>query len=160
MSKCASCTYHARYCDSRGVDDWGCDYIGYTGHRRGCPYGDKCLKYVPLKDSERRKAFKFSNGPKDYGDRERMYRQGMTDSEIARTLGKTPGAVYSWRTLRGYPPNPAARPRPEAEVVREALWEKGMTDGEIAEAQGVCRDTVKSWRYRYGLPCNRKQAKT
>ena len=39
--KCDRCKYHT-YFDGYEVI---CYYIVYTGHRRGCPFGDKCTKF-------------------------------------------------------------------------------------------------------------------
>lgn len=44
MRKCDTCKYRTRITYSGMSSLWGCFYIVFTGHRRGCPYED-CEKY-------------------------------------------------------------------------------------------------------------------
>lgn len=48
---------------------------------------------------------------------EALYRQGLTDKEIAEALGLPQGSIYSWRQRNSLPPNGTgpASPAPETE---------------------------------------------
>lgn len=47
--RCFTCKYISGTKDIRGgiikYDRMSCDYIGFTGHARGCPAGALCTKY-------------------------------------------------------------------------------------------------------------------
>lgn len=45
------------------------------------------------------------SSPRFDDDRERLYREGKGDDEIAREIGKAPRAIYSWRYRTGRPAN-------------------------------------------------------
>ena len=48
--------YTCGYCGELMYKEPCCDYILYTGHRRGCPSGDACIKYTHItKEMKQRK---------------------------------------------------------------------------------------------------------
>ena len=53
----------------------------------------------------------------DKAKAEALYRQGLTDKEIAEALGLPQGSIYSWRQRNSLPPNGTgpASPAPETE---------------------------------------------
>lgn len=50
----------------------------------------------------------------DAHERQALYDQGHNDHEIARRLGVTAHAIFSWRKRANLPPNATSRPRPKA----------------------------------------------
>jgi len=79
-----------------------------------------------------------------------LYREGLSDREIARRLGLTHSAIRYWRLSRGLPTNP----RLALEEERLRLYQEGLSDGEIAKRLGCPRSTIQGWRQRRGLPPN------
>ncbi|GEA17763.1 helix-turn-helix domain-containing protein [Moorella sp. E306M] len=43
--------------------------------------------------------------PEENERRLKLWRQGLTDSEIAKVVGCHPGSIRDWRNIRGLPPN-------------------------------------------------------
>jgi len=68
-----------------------------------------------------------------------LYREGLSDYEIARRLGVHRVTIKNWRKRRGLPPHfEAGMPlTPEEEERRLQLYRMGLTDHEIAKAVGV-----------------------
>ena len=99
--RCRSCFYY--------TSDYGhficptCDYILIEGHRRGCPAGDECDKFLPKKD-----CIKYTSavaGLVRLPVREQqlfdLYEQGKTDVAIAKALNISRQAVAKWRNKNG-----------------------------------------------------------
>jgi len=40
--KCERCVYHTHFDQCEVI----CYYIVHTGHRRGCPFGDQCTRFI------------------------------------------------------------------------------------------------------------------
>lgn len=57
MNKCKTCKYHG-YIGCGYCMDMICQYILVTGHMRGCPVGDDCIKYEKGKRAKT-KVFNF-----------------------------------------------------------------------------------------------------
>lgn len=93
-----------------------------------------------------------------------LYRQGMTDKEIADALRTTPTSISGWRSRMSLPVNPSKTARgrqpaqialpPRVEEARMKLYNAGKTDQEIANAVGVETGVINKWRNRRGLPRN------
>lgn len=45
--RCALCRYHGHLGNVHSGGQLICDYIGLTGHSRGCPAGAECDKFEP-----------------------------------------------------------------------------------------------------------------
>lgn len=123
--KCVRCRYAAAaHVGDKTPAIVCCDYIGHTGHARGCPPGEGCAKFTPISEqSLRRVAWRRQHMEAErrraeapaaprltvFPERERMYAEGCTDAQIAAAERKTVNAISDWRRRRGYAPN-AARP--------------------------------------------------
>ena len=46
--RCWECNYNGRIM----FDELCCDYMLITGEKRGCPAGDKCDKFEPIKNED------------------------------------------------------------------------------------------------------------
>ncbi len=86
-----------------------------------------------------------------------LYREGLSDAEIARRLFWSTGVVRHWRNDNGLPAN-KPRPPQKNHADAEAMWslyKSGLPDKEIAEQLGVSSNYVRDWRFRQGLRANR-----
>jgi transcriptional regulator len=79
-----------------------------------------------------------------------MYKQGLTDREIADQVGMAQESVSYWRRRNGLPRN-AAR----WDSQRMSLYNQGMTDREIGRQTGQRATTICNWRAARKLPANR-----
>jgi len=88
--------------------------------------------------------------------RMKLYREGLSDYEIARRLGVHRTTIREWRGRRGLSPNfKRGEPIPrEEEERRLKFYKMGLTDYEIAKAVGVSKTAISNWRYRRSLPAN------
>lgn len=68
--RCLSCIYRNDFAKSQGLTTLFCDYIGVTGHSRGCPAGAKCTKYEPGDQIERDRRIRLPGSPRFKGGRE------------------------------------------------------------------------------------------
>lgn len=164
MSKCETCGYLGR----TGPDKT-CDQILYTGHKRPCPYGDpNCPAYItkaafraqlaatghrankapqiviyhetPRKD-EHMKTQEIQ--PRAKFDREKameLYSQGLTDHQIAETLGAGYTTAARWRKEAGLTPNSGdgsvrvlGKTMDETEAQLPALLPASMLAGALSE---------------------------
>ena len=152
---CQNCKFVTR-------EGW-CDYIGWNGHRRPCKPGTGCTARVLVEGERHRKG---------WVDRDRLaelYKQGLTDREIAEQTPCGIATVVRWRVRGELPPNKKARnPKtekkrgPKIVVDREkiaALYAQGLTDREILEQAGCSWASVSRWRKSQGLPPNQKEEK-
>lgn len=157
-----------------------CDFLVITGRRRGCPGGKGCKEYRPKKRNELHRPFRIypSEAPKNGGastpqsarnkrnrpptklDEDRameLYRQGLSDRDIAGRLGMSPGGVHNWRKRNGLPViAPQKRIDDHEDQVME-LYQQGLTDSAIGEAVGFSATIVRRWRIRHGLPATHQQ---
>ena len=82
-----------------------------------------------------------------------LYRQGLTDTQIAERLDYTSNYMGTIRRKMGLPINGAGvrqLPRDE-ERERRQLWAQGMSDYQIAKMLHISRTCVTRWRKRRGL---------
>ena len=84
-----------------------------------------------------------------------LYRQGLSDSEIARRVGVSRCSIAQWRRRRGLAPNfpPRVLTREEEEK-RLALYLSGYSDREIANRLGRSKHCIAQWRIKRGLPAH------
>lgn len=93
----------------------------------------------------------------EHNRRYALYRQGMSDDEIAKAVGMTPAAIQKWRSRRGLRTNRKRHTdlAPEEEDRRMVLYRQGLSDAKIAKALNLKHQAVAAWRYRRHLPSNR-----
>lgn len=77
-----------------------------------------------------------------------LYRQGMSDGDIARHFGVTQSGATYWRKRQGLPPNFAQQTRLDADKRRLArkLLREGMSAGQVAATIGCCYLTIQHIR--------------
>lgn len=97
--RCMSCIYYRTNSTGHSVLPT-CDYILIEGHRRGCPAGDECNKYVPSVKTKSRGMIRL---PVEEAIVFEMYEHGMTDTEIGKDLGVSAKAIADWRKRRDLP---------------------------------------------------------
>lgn len=86
-----------------------------------------------------------------------LWKEGLTDREIAEKVGKSVFTIRHWRQKLGLPSNANTRQlTEEEEEERFLLWEMGMNDREIGEIVGRKPDAISRWRKSRGLPANHK----
>ena len=122
MTRCNGCKY-------RAVPSSGylCDYAARAGHLRGGTVEDCTVREagkrsdlprqsppIPERaarlDKERRRAAALKNVRRSKLDGEgalKLYREGLSDRELAQAFGMTRGAVTKWRKKRGLAANGA-----------------------------------------------------
>ena len=91
----------------------------------------------------------------EYAKRLELYRQGMTDGEIARATDYSPKAIRSWRNRFGLPRN--IKPvdhklQAYKQEQRLKMSEAGYTDKQMAAALGLTPNAIAAWRRQNGLP--------
>ena len=99
---CEGCIYRAYICSGL----YCCDYIGFTGHARSlvCPPGKLCT----LKKAAPRRTPNPCGAPRAKFDEEmclRLYREGLSDNQIARHFGLSKTPIASWRKRNGLAAN-------------------------------------------------------
>jgi DNA-binding CsgD family transcriptional regulator len=96
-SKCRGCLYYGHRTDT-------CDFYLITGERRGCPV-EGCTRYVPGKSVARLAKFFAGTGDLPEADRRmlELYEQGLSDKEIAASIGRSRQLVGHWRRKMGLP---------------------------------------------------------
>ena len=92
-------------------------------------------------------------------NRERMalYRQGLTDREMADRLRVEVTTIWYWRKAHGLPlirSRRNCRACPDIDAQRVRLYQLGRTDRQIAAVMGVLPKAIAAWRYRRGLAVN------
>jgi DNA-binding CsgD family transcriptional regulator len=89
-------------------------------------------------------------------DRMKLYKQGLSDEEIALIEGVTSTTIYSWRKVRKLSTNLTKLQREKAEKYEKRLefYNQGLTDKEIAENCNEKVSTIKGWRERNKLTAN------
>ena len=106
-------------------------------------------------------------------EKERMdiYKQGLSDVQIANILSLTKTTILRWGRSRGLqrnyqevfqPGNQFGKlgvlPKEEHEL-RMSLYNKGLVDEKVANLCYVSRDAIYQWRRKYNLPANGKHTK-
>lgn len=87
--------------------------------------------------------------------RQKLYRQGLSDRQIARIQRVSATAVGYWRRRRGLPANVMAQrtPHPVGQC-RRFLYDLEWRDMSIAQEQRVSSAAVRDWRKTNHLPAN------
>ena len=98
--RCKSCAY---YCTESHQIAPSCDYILYTGHRRGCPAGNQCNKYRQARGRTEVRDPNLGTRriPASNDQLMELYWQGKTDEEIAAEVGVNPKTIARWRKGQG-----------------------------------------------------------
>lgn len=122
MTRCKGCKYRAA-----PNSGYLCDYLAMTGHSRGGKISDCAVRETGKRcdlprqsppiteraaklDKERRRAAALKNVRRSKLDGEgalKLYREGLSDRELAQAFGMTRGAVTKWRKKRGLAANGA-----------------------------------------------------
>ena len=85
-------------------------------------------------------------------ERMKLYKQGLTDHEIAARNGCTASAVRNWRSRLGLPRHEV---KSTEDDLRRTLWVNGKTDQEIAKETGRTVSCIQNWRQRKKLLANK-----
>lgn len=85
----------------------------------------------------------------------KLYKEKMSDLQMAKVLGVSRMAVYDWRIARGLP-QLAALPGQEA---RLEAYRKGLSDAQAARELGMSRRAFGAWRNKQGLSPNGRKMK-
>lgn len=108
---------------------------------------------------------------KEEKERMKLYKQGLSDVQIANILGLTKTTILRWRKIRGLQRNYKPRFQPgnqfgslgvlpkEEHELRMSLYKKGLVDEKVANLCYVSRDAIYQWRRKYNLPANGKHTK-
>lgn len=108
---------------------------------------------------------------KEEKERMDLYKQGLSDGQMAKILGLTKSPILKWRTSRGLPRNYKPRFQPgnqfgrlgvlpkEEHELRMRLYNKGLIDKEVAKVCHVSKDAISQWRRKYNLPANGRYRK-
>lgn len=122
---------------------------------------EKLAKQI-LEDIENCKEYTIPNNRKESNEnRMRLYKQGLSDKEIAENEKVCPMTIYYWRNVRGLSANPteSQTQQIEKDKLRLELYEQGLTDTEIATRCNEKASTIKGWRERNDLLHNSKVKK-
>lgn len=112
---CKGCGYAVRL-----GNEWYCDYLHITGHRRPCPPGKGCtVRTTAGRDTKQGRESNLPIKMREWDTKKAraLYDEGLLDGEIAAALGTTSGAVGFWRRSLGLPSNFArkAENKPKAQ---------------------------------------------
>lgn len=128
-----------------------CDYLIVTDKRRPCPPGKGC--------KVREKEIYTESGKRIRWDERQaweLYKQGLTDTQIAEAVGTTSHTIGNWRQRKNLVSNVVRREANydwDREEARR-LYDRGMIDKEIAKAVDVSPSIIWKWRQREGLDSN------
>ena len=88
-----------------------------------------------------------------------LYRQGLSDYQIAEQTFYSVTAISQWRWSRGLPANHFTKQKltQEEQEKRLKLYNKGYGDGKIAKECGVSKGAIAQWRWKKGLKSNFKK---
>jgi acyl-CoA reductase-like NAD-dependent aldehyde dehydrogenase len=89
-----------------------------------------------------------------------LYWRGVTDEELARTFGRTTGAIRAKRhELGAVRTADQRRPWTTADDdMLDYMWERGMSDAEMAKELGRTESAVKSRRVLRGVVAPKRKA--
>lgn len=108
---------------------------------------------------------------KEEKERMELYKQGLSDGQMANILGLTKAPIQRWRTSRGLQRNYKPRFQPgnqfgslgvlpkEEHELRMRLYNKGLIDKNVAKVCHVSKDAISQWRRTHNLPANGKYIK-
>ena len=102
----------------------------------------------------------------------KLYKQGLSDSKIAKAVGCTRLTVFAWRQRNNKPtnhpkPQKAASQPDKKKTARNKkidddrareLYDSGLDDKEIGEVLGLSPSTIAAWRRRHNLIAQSKIA--
>ncbi len=120
------------------------------------PGRKKPRKTSPILPRKPREAKEYT-APADEDRLMELYKEGLSDRNVAETLGLKEFQVLRWRQERDLPSNYSLH-RLDKNRARE-LYEEGKSDREIAEILGVAPNTICHWRKTEKLKAKRKYAK-
>ena len=85
-----------------------------------------------------------------------LYKDGLNDSQIAKTLGVSATAIKHWRIKNGLDGNwkHGKKVSKKNESLLMDLWEAGKNDCQIAKIIGCTPSAICQWRKRNGLARN------
>lgn len=83
---------------------------------------------------------------------EPLYKNGLTDHEIASAIGFSHSVVAAVRKRCGFRANKSSMPLDQDRAM--ALYQEGCNDREISRKLGVSVTTVNRWRNKHGLSMN------
>lgn len=104
----------------------------------------------------------------------KLYKQGLSDSKIAKEVGCSRLMVFAWRQRNQKPTNNPKTPKvavnkqageriPSNKKVDDdrarELYDSGLDDKEIGEVMGISPSTIAAWRHRHNLSCQRRVRK-
>ena len=127
-----------------------------------CPFYEtlsgrkKPRKTSPILPRKPREAKEYT-APADEDRLMELYKEGLSDRNVAETLGLKEFQVLRWRQERDLPSNYSLH-RLDKNRARE-LYEEGKSDREIAEILGVAPNTICQWRKKEKLKATRQYAK-
>lgn len=84
----------------------------------------------------------------------RLYEQGKTDTQIARTLGISDTTVAKWREEAGVPGH-GSKTRSWDTDLALRMYKEGSDDMTIGREISVGVESVRAWRKENDLPTNR-----
>ena len=120
------------------------------------PGRKKPRKTSPILPRKPREAKEYT-APADEDRLMALYKEGLSDRNVAETLGLKEFQVLRWRQERDLPSNYSLH-RLDKNRARE-LYEEGKSDREIAEILGVVPNTICQWRKKEKLKAKRQYAK-
>ena len=120
------------------------------------PGRKKPRKTSPILPRKPREAKEYT-APADEDRLMELYKEGLSDRNVAETLGLKEFQVLRWRQERDLPSNYSLH-RLDKNRARE-LYEEGKSDREIAEILGVAPNTICQWRKKEKLKAKRQYAK-
>lgn len=120
------------------------------------PGRKKPRKTSPILPRKPREAKEYT-APADEDRLMALYKEGLSDRNVAETLGLKEFQVLRWRQERDLPSNYSLH-RLDKNRARE-LYEEGKSDREIAEILGVAPNTICQWRKKEKLKAKRQYAK-
>ena len=81
-----------------------------------------------------------------------LYREGLSDKQIARRVFVCKEAIRRWRKKNGLPPVANQRKlSPEAREARLDMIKSGMKQADIARTLGISREAVSGWMKYWGV---------
>ena len=120
------------------------------------PGRKKPRKTSPILPRKPREAKEYT-APADEDRLMALYKEGLSDRNVAETLGLKEFQVLRWRQERDLPSNYSLH-RLDKNRARE-LYEEGKSDREIAGILGVAPNTICNWRKTEKLKAKRQYAK-
>ena len=86
-----------------------------------------------------------------------LYRQGLSDREIAEECNVATQSIFKWRKSRNLESKIEGRLPRKEEQKRLELYKQGLKDKEIAKKCGVTAPAIHKWRKNRDLKPNAKE---